>query len=56
MPKTIKDIGMNLKELEKRITNMAMNALSNQSTGTNPCMPLIADIEKILWEAYGSRQ
>ncbi|MGE5581255.1 MAG: bifunctional acetaldehyde-CoA/alcohol dehydrogenase [Bacillota bacterium] len=52
IPHTLAQAGIDKKSFEKEVREMADIAFNDQTTGTNPRMPLVAEIEGIYREAY----
>ncbi|HOP75052.1 MAG TPA: bifunctional acetaldehyde-CoA/alcohol dehydrogenase [Bacillota bacterium] len=53
IPMTLADAGVDRERFERELREMSDIAFNDQCTGTNPRMPLVAEIEKIYCEAYG---
>ncbi len=53
IPLTLAEAGVNAKAFEKELREMADIAFNDQTTGTNPRMPLVSEIEAIYREAFG---
>jgi acetaldehyde dehydrogenase/alcohol dehydrogenase len=53
IPLTLAEAGVNGKAFEKELREMSDIAFNDQTTGTNPRMPLVSEIEAIYREAYG---
>ncbi len=53
IPLTLAESGVNAKAFEKELREMADIAFNDQTTGTNPRMPLVSEIEAIYREAFG---
>ncbi|HBT20184.1 MAG TPA: bifunctional acetaldehyde-CoA/alcohol dehydrogenase [Peptococcaceae bacterium] len=53
VPDTIAQCGVDAREYESKIPMMAEKALEDQTTVTNPRMPLIHELEDLLRRAYG---
>jgi len=53
VPATIKEAGVSREAFEKEVARMARTAFEDQCVVSNPAYPLVADIEKLFWEAYG---
>jgi acetaldehyde dehydrogenase / alcohol dehydrogenase len=53
IPLTLAESGVNAKAFEKELREMSDIAFNDQTTGTNPRMPLVSEIEAIYREAYG---
>lgn len=53
IPRTLAEAGIDKEAFEKNVREMADLAFNDQTTGTNPRMPLVAEIETIYREAYG---
>ncbi len=53
MPLTLAGAGIDREAFEKEIREMSDIAFNDQTTGTNPRMPLVTEIEGIFREAYG---
>jgi acetaldehyde dehydrogenase/alcohol dehydrogenase len=52
IPHTLAEAGVDRKAFEAAVREMADLAFNDQTTGTNPRMPLVAEIEAIYREAY----
>jgi len=52
LPTTLKDAGIPKAEFEARVKSLAKMAFDDQSTGTNPRYPLIAELEALYRQAY----
>ena len=50
--KSIKDYGINEKELLEKLDNMSEKAFDDQCTGANPRYPLISEIKQMYLNAY----
>ena len=55
MPKTFKDCGVDAKQFESRIPELADHAYEDQCTGANPKQPKVTDLEKILKIAFDGK-
>ncbi len=53
IPMTLAAAGVDRERFERELREMSDIAFNDQCTGTNPRMPLVAEIEKIYREAYG---
>ncbi len=53
IPLTLGEAGVDRENFERELREMADIAFNDQCTGSNPRMPLVAEIEKIYREAYG---
>lgn len=53
IPTTLAAAGVDRERFERELREMSDIAFNDQCTGTNPRMPLVAEIEKIYREAYG---
>ncbi|HRU06615.1 MAG TPA: bifunctional acetaldehyde-CoA/alcohol dehydrogenase [Candidatus Brocadiia bacterium] len=53
VPATIREAGVSREAFEKEVKRMARTAFEDQCVVSNPAYPLVADIEKLFWEAYG---
>lgn len=53
MPATIREAGVKEDAFRAKVPEMAMIAFDDQCVGGNPNYPLVTDLEKLLWEAYG---
>ncbi|HEX3046442.1 MAG TPA: hypothetical protein VHY08_16920, partial [Bacillota bacterium] len=53
IPLTLKEAGVPKDRFEQEVREMADIAFNDQSTGANPRMPLVTEIEALFWEAYG---
>jgi acetaldehyde dehydrogenase/alcohol dehydrogenase len=52
VPATLSDAGVEPDRFERELRDMSDIAFNDQCTGTNPRMPLVAEIEGIYREAY----
>jgi acetaldehyde dehydrogenase/alcohol dehydrogenase len=52
IPRTLAEAGIDKQAFEEAVREMADLAFNDQTTGTNPRMPLVAEIETIYREAY----
>ncbi|NNA37698.1 iron-containing alcohol dehydrogenase, partial [Pseudomonas lundensis] len=55
IPLSFKDCGIEEKIFEEKVYKIAENAFEDQCTPANPRMPLISEMEEILWKAYGRK-
>ncbi len=55
IPLTLAEAGIDRDAFEREIREMADIAFNDQTTGTNPRMPLVAEIEGIYREAYNGK-
>ncbi|MFC1591979.1 bifunctional acetaldehyde-CoA/alcohol dehydrogenase [Thermodesulfobacteriota bacterium] len=53
MPATIREAGVAKKDFAAAVRHMAEVAFDDQCVGANPSYPLVDDLEKIFWEAFG---
>jgi len=53
IPPTIREAGVARSAFEAKVRHMAEVAFDDQCAGTNPSYPLVDDLARILWEAYG---
>ena len=53
MPLFIKDMGIQKSDFERQLDHMANTAFADQTTGTNPRIPLVAEIKDIYMKAFG---
>jgi acetaldehyde dehydrogenase/alcohol dehydrogenase len=53
IPPTIRELGVSRSDFEAKVRHMAEVAFDDQCIGTNPCYPLVDDLVRLLWEAYG---
>lgn len=53
MPLTIKDMGVNKNDFEIHLEHMADTAFADQTTGSNPRVPLVTEIKEIYLRAFG---
>jgi acetaldehyde dehydrogenase/alcohol dehydrogenase len=53
IPATIREAGVNEDAFRAKVHDMAVIAFDDQCVGGNPSYPLVADLERLLWEAYG---
>ncbi|HEX7715457.1 MAG TPA: bifunctional acetaldehyde-CoA/alcohol dehydrogenase [Bacillota bacterium] len=56
IPLTLAEAGVDREAFEREVREMADLAFNDQTTGTNPRMPLVAEIEEVYREAYGAPQ
>ncbi len=54
LPRTLSQVGVSREAFEKELRSMSDIAFNDQCTGTNPRMPLVAEIEAVYREAFGS--
>jgi len=54
VPHTLQENGVDPQQFERELRSMSDIAFNDQCTGTNPRMPLVAEIEGIYREAYGT--
>jgi acetaldehyde dehydrogenase/alcohol dehydrogenase len=54
IPATIREAGVPLADFEAKARHMAEVAFDDQCVGTNPSYPLVDDLLRVLWEAYGA--
>ena len=55
IPLTLQEAGVNREIFEQELQNMSDVAFNDQCTGTNPRLPLVAEIEEIYRESYFGR-
>lgn len=53
VPATIGEAGVSRADFETRVREMAQTAFDDQCVGANPSYPLVDDLERVFWEAYG---
>jgi acetaldehyde dehydrogenase/alcohol dehydrogenase len=53
IPATIREAGVRRSDFEAKVRHMAEVAFDDQCVGTNPSYPLVDDLVRVLWEAYG---
>ncbi len=53
LPLTIKGLGIQKGDLERHLDHMADTAFADQTTGSNPRVPLVSEIKDLYMEAYG---
>jgi acetaldehyde dehydrogenase/alcohol dehydrogenase len=53
MPATIREAGVRRADFKAKVRPMAEIAFDDQCVGANPCYPLVDDLVRIFWEAYG---
>jgi len=53
IPATIREAGVSRREFASQVRRMAEIAFDDQCQGANPSYPLVDDLEKVFWEAYG---
>ncbi len=53
IPPTIREAGVARPAFEAKVRHMAEVAFDDQCVGTNPSYPLVDDLVRVLWEAYG---
>ncbi|QTL99067.1 bifunctional acetaldehyde-CoA/alcohol dehydrogenase [Iocasia frigidifontis] len=54
VPLSLAEAGVEKKEFEKELDDMADIAFNDQCTGTNPRMPLVTELKEVYRQAYGS--
>jgi len=53
IPPTIREAGVARPDFEAKVRHLAEVAFDDQCVGTNPSYPLVDDLVRVLWEAYG---
>jgi len=53
VPATIAEAGVSRSDFEAQVRHMAEVAFDDQCVGANPCYPLVDDLVRVFWEAYG---
>ncbi len=53
MPATIREAGVRRGDFEAKVRQMAEVAFDDQCVGANPSYPLVDDLVRVFWEAYG---
>jgi len=53
VPATIREAGVSRSDFETHVREMAETAFDDQCVGANPSYPLVDDLERVFWEAYG---
>jgi len=53
VPATIREAGVSRSDFEAHVRQMAEIAFDDQCVGANPSYPLVDDLERVFWEAYG---
>jgi acetaldehyde dehydrogenase/alcohol dehydrogenase len=53
LPATIREAGVSRADFEAKVGHMAEIAFDDQCVGANPCYPLVDDLVRLFWEAYG---
>jgi len=53
MPATIREAGVSRSDFEAKVRPMAEVAFDDQCVGANPSYPLVDDLVRLFWEAYG---
>lgn len=56
LPSSLQEAGIDRTEFAKAVPEMADIAFNDQCTGTNPRMPLVAEIEALYEEAYTGKE
>ena len=52
-PATISEAGVSRSDFEAKVRHMAEVAFDDQCVGANPSYPLVDDLVRVFWEAYG---
>jgi acetaldehyde dehydrogenase/alcohol dehydrogenase len=52
-PATIREAGVSREAFAAQVRHMAEIAFDDQCVGANPSYPLVDDLVRVLWEAYG---
>lgn len=55
VPRSIADLGIKKEEFESAVSDLAKAAFDDPSWLSNPRMPLISELEELLWRAYEGR-
>jgi acetaldehyde dehydrogenase/alcohol dehydrogenase len=53
VPTTIAQAGVPRDQFAAQVRHLAEVAFDDQCVGANPCYPLVDDLVRVLWEAYG---
>ncbi len=53
LPATIQEAGVERDAFEAQVHKLAETAFNDPCTGSNPSYPLVEDIERLYWEAFG---
>ncbi len=53
MPLSIQGLGIQKTDFERQLDHMADTAFADQTTGSNPRVPLVSEIKELYMEAYG---
>jgi acetaldehyde dehydrogenase/alcohol dehydrogenase len=54
-PRSIADLGISREEFERAVSDLVKIAFDDPSWRTNPRMPLLKELEELLWSAYEGR-
>jgi acetaldehyde dehydrogenase/alcohol dehydrogenase len=55
VPRSIAELGISKEEFEKAVPELAKIAFDDPSWRSNPRMPLMSELEELLWKAYEGR-
>jgi acetaldehyde dehydrogenase/alcohol dehydrogenase len=55
VPRSIADLGIGKEEFEAALPELAKNAFDDPSWRSNPRMPLVTELEALLWAAWHGR-
>ncbi|HYL46018.1 MAG TPA: bifunctional acetaldehyde-CoA/alcohol dehydrogenase [Candidatus Limnocylindrales bacterium] len=55
VPRSIAELGISREEFEKAVPELAKIAFDDPSWRSNPRMPLMSELEELLWKAYEGR-
>ena len=54
-PRSIAELGISREEFERAVPDLVKMAFEDPSWRTNPRMPLLSELQELLWSAYGGR-
>jgi acetaldehyde dehydrogenase / alcohol dehydrogenase len=55
MPRSIAELGISQEDFKKAVPELAKMAFDDPSWRSNPRMPLMSELEELLWAAYEGR-
>ena len=56
IPKTLKEYGIDEKEFNEKLSEVAKNAIADACTGSNPRIPTQEEMEKLLTAVYYDKE
>ncbi len=54
-PRSIAELGISREEFERAVPDLVKMAFEDPSWRSNPRMPLLSELQELLWSAYGGR-